>query len=130
MAFAESLVSTTSSLNYNRGNTKSKLSPQTVYRRVLPYRNANAVFAIPQHNKILIHVDESLFSYSMDMIARASQNATTPKALDASMEKVSGQDKVNLAKVGFVKGRNIGRSFLYVSMEVYLYPFPLKSCMQ
>ena len=66
----------------------------------------------------------------MDMIARASQNATTPKALDASMEKVSGQDKVNLAKVGFVKGRNIGRSFLSVSMEVYLYPIPLKSCMQ
>lgn len=42
------------------------------------------------------------------MIARASQNNTTPKALDASMEKVSGQDKVTVAKVGIVKGRSVG----------------------
>lgn len=80
----------------------------TVYRRVLNFRNAIAIFAIQKHNKILIHIDESLLSYSLDMIARASQNNTTPKALDASMEKVSGQDKVTVAKVGIVKGRSVG----------------------
>lgn len=84
-----------------------------MYRRVLNFRNAIAIFAIQKHNKILIHIEESLLSFSLDMIARASQNNTTPKALDASMEKVSGQDKVTLAKVGIVKGRSVGTYFLH-----------------
>ncbi|EJD06594.1 uncharacterized protein FOMMEDRAFT_17102 [Fomitiporia mediterranea MF3/22] len=77
------------------------------FRRVLSFQNASFIAALQQHNKIIIHTDALLLSYSMDIMARVSQDNSPPNALDASVEKISGQDNVILAKVGFVRDRTI-----------------------
>ena len=44
----------------------------------------------------------------MDIMARVSQSAADPKALDASMERISEQDNVVLARAGIVRDRAVG----------------------
>lgn len=45
-------------------------------------------------NKFIIHVDSSLVSYSLDLLARVSLGQAQSKTLDASSEKITGQDSV------------------------------------
>ncbi|KAH8118065.1 hypothetical protein DFH11DRAFT_1808798 [Phellopilus nigrolimitatus] len=77
------------------------------FSRVLTFQNVSYIAALQNYNKILIHTDGILLSYSMDILARVSQGGAAPQALDASMERVSGQDNVTVAKVGIVKDRTI-----------------------
>lgn len=56
----------------------------------------------------------------MDIMARASQGTSPPRALDASVEKVSGQDTVAVAKVGIVKDRTIGKGSCMLGTCIWL----------
>lgn len=79
-------------------------------RRVLSTLSAQYICALPNHNKVLVHAEGSLLSYSMDLLARVSQGNSPPAALGASMEKVSGSDTVIVARAGIVKERTVGSS--------------------
>ncbi|KAI5122312.1 hypothetical protein M0805_002388 [Coniferiporia weirii] len=89
------------------GGVYASIRGETKFRRVLNFQNAMYIAALQNHNKVLIHTDNILLSYSMDLIARVSQGSSPPEALDASMEKVSGQDSVSMVKVGIIKDRAI-----------------------
>ena len=83
------------------------------FRRILTFQNTLFIASLQHHRKVIIHTSDGLLlAYSMDIMARVGQGTSPPKALDASMEKVSGSDNVVLAKVGIVKERTIGKLFL------------------
>ncbi|THH06430.1 hypothetical protein EW145_g4099 [Phellinidium pouzarii] len=89
------------------GGIYAGIRGESKFRRVLAFQNAVYIATLQDHNRILIHTDNILLAYSMDLIARVSQGASPPQALDASMERVSGQDNVNVARVGIVKDRTL-----------------------
>lgn len=79
-----------------------------VYRQVLRCQAPQYMVALPEHNKFIVHTEGKVTSYSLDLLARLSQGNTTEQALEASSEKISSQDNVTVARVGYVKGRAIG----------------------
>ena len=58
-----------------------------------------------------------LLSYSMDIMARVSQGTSTTEALDASKEKISGDDTVSIAKAGILRGRTVGACIYYIQKD-------------
>jgi len=78
------------------------------YRIVLRHQSPQYIFALPDFNRFLVHVDGMVLSYSLDLMLRLSQGDSTQQALNASLEKVSGQDtNVILFRAGVVKDRAI-----------------------
>ena len=53
-------------------------------------------------------------SRNMDIMARVSQGTSTTEALDASKEKISGDDTVSIAKAGILRGRTVGVCIYYI----------------
>ena len=86
-------------------------------RRVLNLQSARYIAALPSHNKVLIHADNALLSFSMDLLARVSQGNSPPAALEASMEKISGSDNVTISRAGVVKDRTVGTSLLFLVLS-------------
>ena len=84
------------------------------FRRVLSYQSVQYIAALQNHKKIVLLTDGNLLSYSMDIMARVSQSLADPKALDASMEKVSEQDNVVIARAGVVRNRTIGTLIFFL----------------
>lgn len=83
---------------------------ETQYRIVLRHQSPQHLFALPDFNRFLVHVDGTVLSYSLDLMLRLSQGDSTQQALNASLEKVSGQDtNVILFRAGVVKDRAIGK---------------------
>lgn len=63
------------------------------------------------YNKILVHSDEGLDSYSLELMARVALGTSRPQDLDASRERISGQDvAVVFARVETVGSRTMGTS--------------------
>ncbi|KAI0091299.1 hypothetical protein BDY19DRAFT_1033671 [Irpex rosettiformis] len=96
------------------------------YKRVLKTTAIVSLHAIQQYNKILVHSDEGLDAYSLDLMARVALGTSRPQDLDASRERISGQDvAVTFARVETLGTRTLvlyaTKSFMQVtlhSMEV------------
>lgn len=83
---------------------------QIAYRKVLDHMCTTALVALQDYNKFLVHIHEQgvLYSYSLDMLARVSTGQSQPQALDATLERVSGSDKVVFFRAGVVNNRTVG----------------------
>ena len=69
-----------------------------------------AIVAIPEFDKFLVHCEKSLFSYPLEMVARASRGEVTTKELDDSMKRLAEeQGSVLFLKTGTVAGRTLGK---------------------
>ncbi len=65
--------------------------------------------ALQDYNKLIVHVNSLLYSYSLDILARVSQGQSTPQALEASLETIAGQDNpVIFFRAGELLKRMIG----------------------
>lgn len=84
----------------------------SAFRKVLDHMNPTTLVALQDYNKFLIHIQEQgvLLSYSMDMIARVFMGQSRPQALDATVERISGTDKVVFFRAGVVTNRTVGES--------------------
>lgn len=78
------------------------------FRRILKKANVVSLHALPEVNKIIIHSDGGLESYSSDLLARVTLLSSRPQELDASREQVSGSDvAVLFVRVGRMGGRTM-----------------------
>ncbi|KAI6102089.1 hypothetical protein F5141DRAFT_1241795 [Pisolithus sp. B1] len=78
------------------------------FRKILSYENAKNIIVLQDFNKILIHHDGYLLSYSLEVLARVVQYQSPAVALDASLETIAGQDgAVICCHAGKVKDRTI-----------------------
>lgn len=67
--------------------------------------------AVPDHNKFLILSDLGLFSYSLDLFARVAQGLSPSQHLEATLERLAGQDStVHFFRAGRVGNRTMGGS--------------------
>ncbi|KAF9223416.1 hypothetical protein BS17DRAFT_705412 [Gyrodon lividus] len=62
------------------------------YRKILSYENVKSIIVLQEFNKIIIHHDNYLLSYSLEVLARVAQYQSPPSSLDASLETIAGQD--------------------------------------
>lgn len=91
------------------------------YRRVLKMTNILSLHAIQQYNKILVHSDEGLDAYSLDLVARVALGTSRPQDLDASRERISGQDvAVVFARVEALGARTMGMLQLTLILTIEL----------
>ena len=83
------------------------------FRQILAFENAKNIIVLQDFNKILIHHDGYLLSYSLEVLARVAQYQSPASALDASLETIAGQDgSVILCEAGTVKGRTVGKCLI------------------
>ncbi|KZT20157.1 hypothetical protein NEOLEDRAFT_1141126 [Neolentinus lepideus HHB14362 ss-1] len=83
----------------------SKTTPGP-FRKVLTCSNPTSMVALEDFNKLIIYHESSLWSYSLEMLARVSQGQTSPQGLEASRQKVGG-DRVVLFRIGIFDDRTI-----------------------
>ncbi|KIJ14322.1 hypothetical protein PAXINDRAFT_163479 [Paxillus involutus ATCC 200175] len=62
------------------------------YRKILSFENVSSIIVLQEFNKIIIHHDNFLLSYSLEVLARVAQYQSPASGLDASLEKIAGQD--------------------------------------
>jgi hypothetical protein len=67
--------------------------------------------ALQDSNKFIVHIESTLLSYSLDLLARVAQGQSPTQSLDASMEKIAGQDgSVLFVRIGRMENRTMGES--------------------
>jgi RHO1 GDP-GTP exchange protein 1/2 len=60
--------------------------------------------------KFIVHHETSLFSYSLDILARVAQGNSQSNTLDATGEKIAGQDgSVLFFKAGYIGNRSLSK---------------------
>lgn len=79
------------------------------FKRVLKKANVSYIHALQDFDKVIVHSDDGLEAYSLDLMARVCLGTGRPQDLDASRERVSEANAaVVLARVVKVGGRTIG----------------------
>jgi hypothetical protein len=69
----------------------------TEFRRILNYTNPTSLAALTTlgrrtFNRLVIHVDSAIMTYSLDILARFALDKSHVHSLDASIERVGGND--------------------------------------
>jgi len=83
------------------------------FKRVLGLENPTQLAVVhelgeKQFHRLLVHHENSILSYSLDILARVALRQSQPSTLDASMERVAGQD----SNVMFFRLAEIGQRIL------------------
>ncbi|KAH7884721.1 hypothetical protein F5I97DRAFT_1929559 [Phlebopus sp. FC_14] len=91
------------------------------YRKILSFENAKSIIVLQEFNKIIIHHDNYLLAYSLEVLARVVQYQSPASSLDASLETIAGQDgNVLCCQAGQIGDRTIVvyavKSFLQVTV--------------
>ncbi|KAI0280767.1 CNH domain-containing protein [Russula aff. rugulosa BPL654] len=97
------------------------------FQRVLEFNEPTSVVAVPEFNKLVVHCESALFSYSLELAIRVSQgDASSKPGLDNSAEKLA-QEHGNILffKVGRIAGRTLMVYASRASKEVTLRTFEL-----
>lgn len=78
--------------------------------KILNITSPTSIYTLQDFNKVIIHHNHEIISYSLDMIARLSLGKTSQSSLDSTRERVSGNEgNVLFCKSGVVGNRTIGR---------------------
>ncbi|KIM84853.1 hypothetical protein PILCRDRAFT_817654 [Piloderma croceum F 1598] len=80
------------------------------FRRVLTFSNPPTLIALQDFNRLVVLHEASLLAYSLDLLARVAQGQAPPQTLDASMEKLAGQD----GSVLFARSGRVGNHTLLI----------------
>ena len=69
----------------------------TQFRRVLNYGHPTSLAALTMlghktFNRLVVHVDSAIVTYSLDILARLALDKSQAETLDASMERVGAND--------------------------------------
>ena len=77
--------------------------------KVLDITNPTSIFTLPDFNKVIIHHNHEIISYSLDMMVRLSLAKTSRLNLDSTREKVSNHHEGNVlfCKPGVVGNRTM-----------------------
>jgi hypothetical protein len=67
--------------------------------------------ALEKFNKFLVHSESGLLSYSIDLLTRVALGQAPPEALEASQEKIAGQDgHILLFRTGRIGSRTLSET--------------------
>jgi hypothetical protein len=81
------------------------------FRKILSYEDAKSIIVLQNFNKIIIHHDTYLLSYSLEVLVRVAQYQAPPSSLDASLETIAGQPgNVLCCQAGQIGGRTIRKT--------------------
>jgi hypothetical protein len=86
---------------------------ESPFRKVLPIPLPSSIVPLQRFNKFLIQSDNSLFSYSLDLLARVARGESYVGTLEASKETIAGpggDGNVLFFKVGVIETRTLGKS--------------------
>lgn len=76
--------------------------------KILNIVNPTSIYTLPEFNKVIIHHNHEIVSYSLDMIARLSIGKTSQSNVESTYEKVSGNERnVLFCKPGVVGNRTM-----------------------
>lgn len=76
---------------------------------MLKKQNVVSLHALEDFNVILVHSDEGIEAYAIDIMAGVVLGTSRPQDLDASHEQVSGSEvAVSFVRVGRASGRTMG----------------------
>ena len=67
------------------------------FRLILNYMHPTSIVALTTlgrktFNRLVIHVDSAIMTYSLDILARLALDKSQPQSLDASIERIGGND--------------------------------------
>ncbi|KAF8501650.1 CNH domain-containing protein [Russula emetica] len=105
----------------------SKHAVDYSFRKVLEFNEPNSVVAVPEFNKLIVHCELELFSYSLELAIRVSQgDASSKLGLDNSEEKLAQEHgNVLFFKAGRIADRTLIVYASKASKEVTLRTFEL-----
>ncbi|KAH7911069.1 hypothetical protein BJ138DRAFT_1113504 [Hygrophoropsis aurantiaca] len=87
------------------------------FRKILSFTSPTSIIALQDFNKFIVHHENWLISYSLDLLARVALYQAPPSSLDASLEKIAGQD----GNVVFCSAGRIGqRSIIAYAVKTFL----------
>lgn len=101
----------------------TKTNTCTEFRKVLNYPNPTTLIAVQDignksFNKFLIHFETSIFSYSLHVLAQVATGQAQSKTLEASLEKIAGQESnVLFCRHALMGTRPLGMSITPDSMD-------------
>lgn len=97
------------------------------FRKVLEFNEPTSIVAIPEFNKLIVHCEMALFSCSLELVIRVSQeDASSKPDLDNSEEKLAqGHGDVLFFKAGRIADRTLIVYASKASKEVTLRTFEL-----
>ncbi|KAH9949942.1 hypothetical protein B0H21DRAFT_725350 [Amylocystis lapponica] len=92
------------------------------FYKVLGVANPTSIVALQEFNKLLILADVGLVSYSLDLIARFVQGQASAQHLEATLERIAGQDSTVLFfRAGRIGSRTMilyaAKSFMQVNLH-------------
>ena len=91
--------------------------PSSDLTKILNIKSPTSIYTLPDFNKVIIHHNNEIISYSLDMIARISLRASSKSNLESTYEKVSGNEgNVLFCKPG-VAGKRTMRELQVPSSE-------------
>lgn len=77
--------------------------------KILSITSPTSIYVLQDFNKVIIHHNNEIISYSLDVIARLSLGASSKLTLESTYEKVSGNEgNVLFCKPGVVGKRTMG----------------------
>lgn len=78
------------------------------FRKILSYGNPSSIIVLQDANKFIVHHENYLLAYSLDILARVAMYQAPASSLDASLEKIAGGDgTVLFCSAGRTKQRTI-----------------------
>ncbi|KAI0040258.1 hypothetical protein FA95DRAFT_1611936 [Auriscalpium vulgare] len=91
------------------------------FHKALAIVSPTSMVVLPEFNKVIIHQESVILSYSLDLLLRVSQGLATVQSLEASMEKVTTEGTVLFFRVGHLANRTLvvyaSKSFLQVTLH-------------
>ena len=76
--------------------------------KILNIVNPTSIYTLPEFNKVIIHHNHEIISYSLDMFARLSLGQTSQSGVESTYERVSGSERnVLFCKPGVVGNRTM-----------------------
>ena len=84
------------------------------------------MIALPEFNKLIVHFESALFSYSLDLVVSVSRGHSTPKSLEDSAERLAQKDgNVLFFTAGRLASRTLGKRLSHISY--WAFPFLIQS---
>jgi len=78
------------------------------FRKVLDLRGINSIAALPEHNRLFVHVEGALMTYSLEVATRVAMKQAPPAALTASLERLGPKTgTVQFVRVGYAFNRGL-----------------------
>jgi hypothetical protein len=96
----------------------------------LEFNEPTSIVAVPEFNKLIVHCELALFSYSLELAIRVSQeDASSKPGLDKSEEKLAQENgNVLFFKAGRIADRTLSKQLNHIRTR-FPVTYPQNSCL-